>query len=90
MKLVDVTAVEVLADHMLRLTFADGVVGDVDFTAEVWRGVLEPLTDPGYFAQVYVDPDGGTVAWPNGVDLAPEPLYDEALRHRVSAASGTR
>ena len=85
-ELVDITAVEVLAPHKLRLTFADGTVGDVAFTGHEWRGVLEPLSEPAYFAQVRVDLESGTIAWPNGVDLAPEPLYDEARRHPVEPA----
>lgn len=83
----DVTGVQVLSGHRLRLTFADGTVGDVDFTAREWRGVLEPLADAAYFARVRVDPESGTIAWPNGVDLAPEPLYDEARRNRVESTS---
>ena len=67
-----------IGGHQLRLTFQDGTVGDVDFRGRDWRGVLAPLRDPAYFALVAVDPAGGTIAWPNGVDLAPEPLYAEA------------
>jgi hypothetical protein len=88
-ELVDITGVEVAGNHRLRLTFADGTVGDVDFSAREWRGVLEPLGDPAYFARVRVDPESGTIAWPNGVDLAPEPLYEEARRNRVEPASST-
>jgi hypothetical protein len=75
-KLVDVIGAEVLGDHRLRLTFADGLVGDVSFTERKWRGVFEPLADPAYFAQVRVDPDIGTVVWPNGADMAPDTLYE--------------
>lgn len=82
--LVDVSAVEVIADHRLRLTFADGVVGDVSFEQREWRGVFEALADPAYFAQVRVDPELGTVAWPNGADMAPEPLYEAALGTRAA------
>jgi hypothetical protein len=89
-QLFDVTAVEVIADFRLRLTFDDGTVGDVDFTGREWPGVLAPLGDPVFFAQVRVDPDAGTIAWPNGVDLAPEPLYEEARRHPVAKGSGAR
>jgi Protein of unknown function (DUF2442) len=88
--LIDVTGVEVVDVHRLRLTFDDGTVGEVDFSAREWRGVLEPLQDPAYFAQVRVDPESGTIAWPNGVDLAPEPLYDEARRNPVEPATSTR
>jgi hypothetical protein len=77
-QLIDITAVEVTGEQRLRLTFADGTVGDVDFTDRTWAGVLEPLGDPGFFARAFVDPEVGTVAWPGGIDLAPEPLYEEA------------
>jgi hypothetical protein len=80
---VDVTGVEVIGEYRLRLTFADGTVGDVDFSGRGWRGVFEPLCDPEYFAQVDLDQEAGTIAWPDGLDMAPEPLYAEARRHRV-------
>jgi hypothetical protein len=86
-QLVDITAVEVIGAYRLRLTFEDGTVGDVDFSDRDWRGVFEPLRDPSYFARVAVDPDAGTIAWPNGLDMAPEPLYAEARRHPVHAAA---
>jgi hypothetical protein len=89
-QLVDVTGVEVVGDHRLRLSFADGTVGEVNFSNREWGGVLEPLRDPTYFARVIVDPESGTIAWPNGVDLAPEPLYDEARRNPVESASSAR
>jgi hypothetical protein len=83
----DITAVEVIGEHQLRLTFQDGTVGDVDFRKREWRGVLEPLRDPAYFALVAVDPDGGTIAWPNSVDMAPEPLYAEARTNLAQAST---
>jgi hypothetical protein len=86
-QLVDVVAAEVVGEHRLRLTFADGVVGDVDYQGREWRGVLAPLADPAFFAQARVDPEAGTIAWPNGIDFAPEPLYDEASRHPIQSAS---
>lgn len=72
-----VVGVAVLGDHLLRLLFSDGTVGDVDFSREHWTGILEPLNDPQYFAQVEVDAEAGTVVWPDGIDLAPEPLYEQ-------------
>jgi Protein of unknown function (DUF2442) len=80
-QLYDVTAVEVIGDYRLRLTFDDGTVGDVDFTAREWRGVFESLRDAAFFARVQVDPEAGTITWPDGLDMAPEPLYEEARRH---------
>jgi hypothetical protein len=84
----DVVGVEVRGEYRLRLTFDDGTVGEVDFAGREWRGVFEPLQDPEYFARVGVDADAGTVMWPNGADMAPEPLYEQAresLSRMVSA-----
>jgi len=81
-----VAGVAVVGDHVLRLLFSDGTAGDVDFSAERWTGVLEPLNDPAFFSQVIVDAEAGTIAWPNGIDLAPEPLYEQARAHPLIAA----
>jgi hypothetical protein len=37
--------------------------------------VFDPLRDPAWFAQVRVDPELGTVVWPNGADLDADVLY---------------
>ena len=89
-ELVDITGVEVVGAYRLRLSFVDGTVGDVDFSAREWRGVFEPLKDPDYFARVEVDPEAGTITWPDGLDMAPEPLYDEARRNKVGATPAAR
>jgi hypothetical protein len=75
-----------VGDYRLRLLFDDGTVGDVDSSSNTWTGVLEPLRDPRFFAQVRVDPEAATITWPNGIDMAPEPLYAEARRHPLRAA----
>lgn len=74
-ELVHVTAVKVVGDHRLRLTFEDGAEGDVDLSSWRWRGVFEPLADPSYFRQVTLDEELGTILWPNGADFAPETLH---------------
>ena len=84
-QIVDVTAVHVVGPHRLRVTFADGAGGEVDFSERSWRGVFEPLRDPGFFGQVAVDPELGTIVWPNGADMAPETLYELAVNRRLSA-----
>ena len=78
----EITAVEHLGGHRLRLTFADGFVGDVDLADRFTPPngpVFQPLEDVAYFARVTVDPELGTVVWPNGADLAPDVLHDQAL-----------
>lgn len=78
----EITAVEHLGGYRLRLSFADGVVGDVDLSGriEAAKGpAFEPLKDVEYFAKVSVDSELGTVVWPNGADLAPDVLHEQAL-----------
>jgi hypothetical protein len=85
-KLVPIVEVKVIGDHELRLTFADGTVGDVAFDESEWQGVFEPLRDPQRFARVSIET--GTIVWPeDGLDMAPEPLYEEACQRRVPQAS---
>ena len=72
----DIVAAKALGDYRLHLRFEDGVEGVVDLAPHLsFQGVFEPLRDPAYFAQVRVDPELGTVAWPNGADLDPDVLY---------------
>jgi hypothetical protein len=85
MELPVVTGVEPLEDYRLKLTFADGTSGEVDLSAELWGEVFEPLRDPAVFREVRVDEEMGTVVWPNGADMAPETLYAEAHRRRLTA-----
>lgn len=81
--------------HRLRLGFQDGSEGDLDIATIVgtFSGVFAPLRRPSYFRRVRVDPDLGTISWPNGADIAPETLRDalthvtRARRRRVSPPS---
>lgn len=84
--LVHVVAVDVVGKHRLHLAFEDGTTGDIDFDPREWRGVLAPLRDPALFAQVAVDDRMGTLVWPGGLDIAPEPLYEQ-VRQQQAAAS---
>ena len=78
----EVRAVVHLGGHRLRLTFADGLVGEVDLTdrfAGPVGSMFEPLREVAYFARVAVDEELGTVVWPNGADLAPDVLHEQAM-----------
>lgn len=74
--LVDVVEVRALEEHRLCLRFADGVEGEIDLDAIVqWEGVFAPLAAPERFAEVRVNPELGTIVWPNGADMDPDVLY---------------
>jgi hypothetical protein len=71
----DITAVSVVRHGVLRLTFADGLAGDVDVLARMHGPVFDDARTPAGFAQATVDAETGTVVWPGGADLAPDTLY---------------
>jgi hypothetical protein len=72
----DIVAVTPLEEYKLQLRFEDGAEGVVDLASHLsFRGIFEPLNNLAYFRQVRVDPDLGTVVWPNGADLDPDVLY---------------
>ena len=78
-KLPRVVEVSTRAPATLIVTFDDGRVNEIDLTDQLWGTMFEPLKDPGYFSQVKVNEELGTVEWPNGLDLAPETLYQPDL-----------
>jgi hypothetical protein len=72
----DIVSVRPLSGHRLRLTFDDGVEGIVEVAQMVqFTGVFEPLRDRAFFDQVKVNPELGTVQWPNDADLDSDVLY---------------
>ena len=74
--MLDVVEVRHLHDYVLWLRFDDGNEGEVDLRMELWGDMFEPLQDVGLFGRVSVNPDTGTIEWPNGADLAPEYLLE--------------
>jgi hypothetical protein len=63
-----------------HVTFTDGCVHELDFASQILGrgGVFIPLQDVGFFRQVRVDPESGTIVCPNGVDFCPDVLYSLA------------
>ncbi len=72
-----VTHVRHIREYRLELTFSDGATGELDFKDRVVGrgGVFGPLEDVSFFGQVRVDPEAGTIVWPNEVDYCPDVLY---------------
>ena len=72
----DIVEARPLGQYRLHLRFEDGVEGEVDIASMTdFTGMLAPLTDPTYFAQLTTNPESGTITWPNGADLDPDVLY---------------
>jgi Protein of unknown function (DUF2442) len=98
--LVDVSEVRWLGGHRLRVGFTDGSSGEVDLANHLsFSGVFAPLRDPARFGEVVIDPEAGTIKWPNGADVDPivlwhwttgKPLPDWADRGRASGRRSAR
>jgi hypothetical protein len=90
----DIAEVRPLEGYRLHLRFEDGVEGDVDLQQFVtFDGVFAPLKERDYFTQVRVEPEFGTIVWPNGADLDPLVLYSRITGKPISHSAtkaGTR
>jgi hypothetical protein len=80
MFMIDITHVRPLTSRRLELKFADGLeaVVDLDQVIGHYNGVFSALLDDGYFRQVALNQELGTIFWPNGADLCPDVLYSFA------------
>jgi len=71
-----VTHVETIDNHRLLLTFHNGERRVFDMQALLDFGKFRELASPSLFRTVRVSFD--TIAWPNGLDLDPEYLYEHS------------
>jgi hypothetical protein len=80
----DVTEISYRGGYRYHILFDDGTAGELDFTSYLSKGpVFAPLKDPELFRQARVE--GGTIAWPNGADIAPETLYERICANSAPA-----
>jgi hypothetical protein len=72
MTLVDVTDVRPLDGFVVELRFDDGTTRRVDLDPYLQGPIFDPVrADAEYFRSVHVDPEIGTIVWPNGADIDP-------------------
>jgi len=71
----DIAAVAAVHHGVLRLTFADGLSGEVEVLDRMRGPVFAGALTPSGFSAVSVDEEIGTIVWPGGADLAPDTLY---------------
>ena len=69
-----ITKLKALQNYRLELTFDDGVVGTVDLSHLVGKGVFTLWRDRRAFEQVQIG-SSGELVWGNQIDLCPDSLY---------------
>ncbi len=77
--IVVVTNAKYVSGYTLELTFSDGLKSEIDFSSWIEKyPFFKPLENKDYFKNFSLDT--WTVVWPNGADIAPETLYELALK----------
>jgi hypothetical protein len=91
MMLPRVASVHYLGEYRLMLDFTDGASGVIDFRERIVGrgGVFKPLEAQNFFRQVTVDPEAGTLVWPNEVDFCPDVLYSLATGTKIPGLDGS-
>ena len=71
----EITDAKSLGGFRVWIRFQGGLQGNVDLSGYSTFGpVFEPLAEESFFKKFTIQ--GGTLAWPNGADIAPERLYE--------------
>jgi hypothetical protein len=63
-------------NYIYYIKFDDGTSKQLDFSEYLSRGgVFKSLKNKDFFKNAQID--GGTIAWSNGLDIAPETIYNK-------------
>lgn len=65
-------------NNRVEVTFQDGTLGVFDCAPYFKEPFWSRLSEPAFFKQVRVE--GGTLTWPNDVDIAPEEVWHQSVK----------
>jgi len=85
--MLEVTKFTLQGDYIVYVEFNDGYNGVIDFKEELkkdHRKIVQELLDLKLFNTVRLDLD--TLCWDNGLDFAPEYLYEQIAVQKKYAA----
>jgi hypothetical protein len=85
--MLEVTKFTLQGDYIVYVEFNDGYNGVIDFKEELkkdHREIIQELLDLKLFNTVRLDLD--TLCWDNGLDFAPEYLYEQVAMQKKYAA----
>ncbi len=72
-----VESFEKLGEYRIRMRFTNGQEREIDLAPYLHGPVFQPLLmNRELFETIHIE--GGTIAWNNGADVAPETLYEDS------------
>lgn len=80
------TSIDFLGGHSIRLSFSDGLCGELDLEPALEAD--DVLREPDFFRQGHLN--GLTLEWPGGIDFCPDVLHLWCRRGRVLSESETK
>lgn len=84
----DLKKIKYLRPYVYSVEFDNGVKGEADLSYLLTKGpIFKPLKNTKVFRAARIE--GGSIAWPNGADVAPETLY-KAIQDRPMTRSNER
>ena len=76
-EMVLVESFEKVGEYRIRMRFTDGQEREIDLMPFLHGPVFEPLlANRRLFDTIHIE--GGTIAWDNGADIAPETLNEDS------------
>jgi hypothetical protein len=71
-----ITRFAIVGPYTLDVTFTDGTQQRIDFEPMLRGPLFGPLRNLAMFDAVRLDPEAGTLVWPNDADFDPAVLHD--------------
>ncbi len=82
MEIHEVVKAKLIKDYIVELIFDNKKKGRVNLKKYLGQGIFKDLLDKRKFKKFQVDPELGTICWPNGADIAPDTLYTSVIKEK--------
>jgi hypothetical protein len=70
-----IVAVRCVRPYSIQIRFDNGIEKMIDLEPVLHGVMYGPLRERDLFEKVEIDPEVGTIQWPNGADFDPATLY---------------